>query len=56
MLAMIPVIYMFFVVVVTAFRWFAQVSLSPHKFVLSHGCCYRSYESKLRILRWPPVA
>ena len=33
-----------FVIVVTAFRWFAQVSLSPHKFVPSHGRFYRSYE------------
>jgi len=40
---MIPVIYVF-VIVVTAFRWFAQVSLSLHKFVPSRGCCYRSYE------------
>jgi len=40
---MVSVIYVF-VVVVTAFRWFAQVSLSPHKFLPSHCSCYLSYE------------
>ena len=37
--------YIYFIMV-TAFRWFALVSLSPHKFVPSHGCCYRPYECK----------